>query len=675
MIYHPIKILLVEDNPGDVLLLQHILAELTSIELKWVHVERLKTAIELLRSAKFDVILLDLVLPDSHGLNTLVQIQVQDPLTPIVVLTGMTDETLAVQAMQAGAQDYLVKGQSHDCKLLLRSIRYAIERKRIAATLEQREREFRTLTENAPDIIARFDRQLRHLYVNSAVIQATGLTVRDFLGKSNREMGMPTDRVEQWEAVLRRVFSTGATISTEFEFLSPTGSRYFQARCVPELAVDGSIGSVLAIVRDLSDSWLAAQKICQQAAPSDISNEAGHPCAILTIDRDITQQQLESQIPRAQQLKSLSTLAGGIAHDLNNVLTPILAVAQLLPLALPDDLNARQQRLLRILDDSSRRGADMVRQILTFARGLDGDLGPVAIGQFLVELQATIESTLPTSIAIDLDLATPELWLVAANTDHLERAFANFCLNARDAMPNGGTLHIAAENRVIDQTYARIHLAAKAGTYVTISFQDTGIGIAPEHLDRIFEPFFTTKAFGAGTGLGLSTAMGIIKHHRGFITVSSEVGQGTQFQVFLPAIDMTATPVADSPELPHGRGELILIVDDEANIRETLQMTLESYDYRVITANNGAEAIADYATHQDEIKAVVLDMMMPTMDGQMTICALQKFNCDRQMRIIACSGVVASSSLRNMPEVKAFLSKPFTAEDLLHTLHRVLADN
>jgi two-component system, cell cycle sensor histidine kinase and response regulator CckA len=138
---------------------------------------------------------------------------------------------------------------------------------------------------------------------------------------------------------------------------------------------------------------------------------------------------------------------------------------------------------------------------------------------------------------------------------------------------------------------------------------------------------------------------------------------------------MTATPVADSPELPHGRGELILIVDDEANIRETLQMTLESYDYRVITANNGAEAIADYATHQDEIKAVVLDMMMPTMDGQMTICALQKFNCDRQMRIIACSGVVASSSLRNMPEVKAFLSKPFTAEDLLHTLHRVLAEN
>lgn len=672
MIYHPIKILLVEDNPGDVLLLQHMLAELTSIELKWVHVEQLKTAIELLRSAKFDVILLDLVLPDSQGLNTLVQIQVQDPLTPIVVLTGMTDETLAVQAMQAGAQDYLVKGQSHDCELLLRSIRYAIERKRIAATLEQREREFRTLTENAPDIIARFDRQLRHLYVNSAVIQATGLTVRDFLGKSTREMGMPTARVEQWEAVLRRVFSTGATISTEFEFLSPTGIRYFQARCVPELAVDGSIVSVLAIVRDLSDSWLAAQEIRQKAVPSDIS-KAGHPCAILTIDRDITQQQLESQIPRAQQLESLGTLAGGIAHDLNNVLTPILAVAQLLPLALPD-LNARQQRLLKILDDSSRRGADMVRQILTFARGFDGDLGPVAIGQFLVELQATIESTLPTSIALDLDLATPELWLVAANTEHLERAFANFCLNARDAMPNGGTLHISAENRVIDQTDARINLAAKAGAYVTISFKDSGTGIAPEHIDRIFEPFFTTKAFGAGTGLGLSTAMGIIKHHRGFVTVSSIVGQGTQFQVFLPAIDITAIPVAN-PELPHGQGELILIVDDEANIRETLQMTLESYDYRVITANNGAEAIADYATHQDEIKAVVLDMMMPTMDGPMTICALQKFNCDRQIRIIACSGVVASSSLRNMPEVKAFLSKPFTTEDLLNTLHRVLAEN
>jgi PAS domain S-box-containing protein len=759
MIHHPIKILLIEDNPGDVLLLQETLSEITFVELELVHVDRLKNALKKLSSEDFDVILLDLVLPDSNGLDTFIQIQEQTPATPIVVLTGMADETLAISAMKAGAQDYLVKGQVSGSDLLLRSMRYAIERKRIEATLQQREQEFRTLAENAPDIIARFDKDLRFLYVNSVAGETAGLAAPDFLGKTSDEMGLPEALFNNWEEALERVLKTKTPTSIEFEVVKPDGVNYYQARFVPEFAWDGSIESVLAVARDISDVKIAEHKIREQAALLEISpdaimvrdlacnflfwnqgaekiygwttdeilgknsdellfrqqlsqltsplqqvietgewrgelskitksgqeiqvssrwklllNQAGEPDAILTIDRDITEQkQMAAQLLRAQRLESLGTLAGGIAHDLNNILTPILAISQLLPQKL-SPVNEQNQKLLKMLEDSSRRGADMVKQILTFARGLDGELVPLQIKHVLAELESMIKSTFPKSIEINLNLVTRELWLVSANATHLHQMFMNFCVNARDAMPNGGILSISAENKVVDETYARMNLEAKVGSYVVVTFKDTGMGIAPEHIDRIFEPFFTTKSLGEGTGLGLSTTMGIIKNHGGFVTVSSEVSLETQFQVFLPAIDVTATPAEEAPELPRGQGELILVVDDEINIREMLKITLESYNYNVIMACDGVDAIAVYAIHQDEVRAVLIDVMMPLMDGTTAIKALQRFNFRHQLKIIACSGVVASNNLLAMAGVKAFLPKPFTTENLLITLSRVLQE-
>jgi two-component system, cell cycle sensor histidine kinase and response regulator CckA len=755
--HHPIKILLVEDNPGDVLLLQETLSEITFVDLELVNVERMKIALSRLQSEEFDVILLDLVLPDSNGLDTFIQIHQQAPLIPIVVLTGITDETLAIRAMQAGAQDYLVKGQVSGSELLIRSIRYAIERKRIEAALQQREQELRTLTENAPDIISRFDQQLRFLYVNSAVKEATGLSVQDCLGKKISELGFPEAQLKQWEEAIQQVFSTGEKKLIEYEFSPPNeAKRYYQSQFAPEFAADGSIQSVLAIARNISDLKLAEQKIREQATLIDISpdaimvcdldchvlfwnqgaeqvygwtvaeilhqevgklllqqnssqletslqkilqvgkwqgelnkvtkagqiiqvssrwkllqNESGEAYAILMIDRDITEQkQLENQFLRAQRLESLGTLASGIAHDLNNVFTPILGIAQLLPLKLPP-LNEQNKGLLKILVDSSKRGAYMVKQILTFARGLEGDQVPLQISHLLIELEAMCKSTFPKSIEIKLDIFTRNLWLVSANTTHLHQVFMNFSVNARDAMPHGGVLSISAENIVIDENYARTNLEAKVGPYVVITFKDTGVGIPPEHIDRIFEPFFTTKVMGEGTGLGLSTAMGIIKNHSGFMTVSSQVGQGTQFQVFLPAIEIAATAPAEALGLPCGQGELILVVDDEENIREMLKITLENYNYSVITADNGIEAIAAYTT-QSNIKAVLIDMMMPLMDGTAAIQTLKQFN--PQIKIIACSGIAGNASVCRTLGVNEFLPKPFTTDDLLNTLHRLLTE-
>jgi two-component system, cell cycle sensor histidine kinase and response regulator CckA len=631
----PIKILLVEDNPGDVLLIQETLSEITHFELELVHAERLKQALQRLQQEIFDVVLLDLLLPDSDGLETFVQIYDRVPLTPIVVLTGMADETLALRALQAGAQDYLVKGKTSGSELLMRSIRYAIERKRNEAVLYQREQEFRTLTENAPDIIARFDRDLRHLYVNPAVEQVMGLLVEDFLGKTNRDLAMPEDLVTQWEEVLGRVFSTGEQVSFQFEFLTSSGIKHFQSRCVPEFALDGSVASILAITRDITE-----------------------------------QKQLESQLMRAQRLESLGTLASGIAHDLNNILTPILATAQLLPLTLPS-LDEQNQNLLKLLNDSASRGASLVQQILFFAKGTGGNRIPLQITHLLRELRQLINQTFPKSI--DVQIYIPEgLWMIVGDNTQLHQVLMNLCINARDAMPSGGVLSLLPENLWIDEQYAQMELEAKVGPYLVITISDTGTGIAPDILDRIFDPFFTTKEPGKGTGLGLSTAIGIVKSYGGFVKVSSEVGQGTQFKLFLPATENPESVVQENLRFLEGNGELILVVDDESSILSICEEALELHNYRVMTATDGIDAIAQYVQHKTEISVVLMDMMMPELGGEGAIKTLKLLN--PQVKVIATSGIAANQGAAEAAGAeKVFLSKPFTVDDLLNVLHRVLA--
>jgi two-component system, cell cycle sensor histidine kinase and response regulator CckA len=653
MTHQTIKILLVEDNPGDVLLLQETLSEISLVTFALVNVERLSEALKQLQTEVFDVILLDLALPDSQGLESFAKIYQQVPLTPIVVLTGISDETTAIKAMQAGAQDYLVKGRVSGGDLLLRSIRYAIERKRAEAILQKRERELRTLTEHAPDIISRFDQDLKYLFINAAVEAATGINAAAFLGKTARELDLPITAVAQWETTLNQVFATGEATSIECEVSTPQGMRHYQSRCVPEFALDGSVESVLVISRDTTE-----------------------------------QKQLEAQLFRAQRMESLGTLASGIAHDMNNILTPILVVSQLLPLKIPN-LDQQNQHLLKMLEDSAKRGSNLVKQILTFSRGVEGERSPVQIEVLLAEIEQILKSTFSKSIRLIFDRSagqnatdglrptgghqpqTPHLWPVLADATQLHQVLMNLCVNARDAIPNQGSLSISAENRILTEADARINIEAKPGAYVVVTIADTGIGIAPEYLDRIFEPFFTTKEVGKGTGLGLATAIGIIKSHRGFVTVSSEVGNGTKFQVFLPAIIKPAATPEPDQQYPTGNGELLLVVDDEARIREALKITLELYNYRVIAAEDGIEAIKIYTTQQQEISAILIDMIMPLMDGDQTIRALYEINPNN--KVIVFSGTATKGSLPPLSNVKGFLSKPYTTQDLLTIVHNVVS--
>jgi PAS domain S-box-containing protein len=403
-----------------------------------------------------------------------------------------------------------------------------------------------------------------------------------------------------------------------------------------------------------------------------VCDEAGKPNSILTVSTDITnKKQLEAQFLRAQRLESLGTLASGIAHDFNNILTPILAASQLLPIGLPH-LNSRNRRLIELMESSAKRGAELVKQILAFASGVEGKRISLQVRHIISEILQFVKQTFPKTIELDRDVPATDLWTVSADATQLHQVLMNLCVNARDAMPNGGTLTIAAENQSIESTDPPIDVEARSGAYVVISVADTGTGILPELLDRIFDPFFTTKEVGKGTGLGLSTVLGIVKNHHGFIKVESEVGRGTQFKVYLPAIASSIVPVAVPTKILTGKRELILIVDDEPFIQEVARTILEDHNYQTLTVSSGAEAIDIYARHHQDIQVVLMDIMMPVMDGLTAARGLKRLNS--HVKTIVSSGVVSSERLAQFADigVRAFLVKPYTATELLDTLQQVL---
>lgn len=392
----------------------------------------------------------------------------------------------------------------------------------------------------------------------------------------------------------------------------------------------------------------------------------------MVVNTDITQKKLlESQFLRAQRLESIGTLSSGIAHDLNNVLAPILMTAQLLESQLQDE---RSKRLLPILINNAKRGANLVKQVLSFTRGIEGDRTLVQPEPLINEIKQVIKETFPKTIQVSEEIPQ-NLWMIKGDATQLHQVMMNLCVNARDAMPNGGKLSICAANFIVDENYAQMHLDAKVGSYIMISVADTGIGISPEVLDRVFEPFFTTKELGKGTGLGLSTVLGIVNSHNGFINVQSHINKGSNFQVYLPAQEIKEIQEEVERDFPLGEGELILVVDDEDSIRDITKKSLESYNYKAITASDGIEAIALYAEHRNEISVVLTDIIMPMMDGLTTIRTLQKIN--PQVKIIAVSGLISNDKVNTITEVgiKAFLSKPYTAKQLLQTIGDVKSNN
>lgn len=396
-----------------------------------------------------------------------------------------------------------------------------------------------------------------------------------------------------------------------------------------------------------------------------------NPQAILVVNTDITEKkQLERQLLHAQRLESIGNLAASIAHDLNNILTPIIGFTQILPIMIPN-LKESIIDIMKMIEDNAKRGSEIVNQVLLFSRGIESEWQTVNIEKILTEVLRLIRETFPKSIAIESYISS-SLWKLEGDPTQLHQVLMNLCVNARDAMPNGGELIISAENLRLDKQYALTNSQIDLGNYILITVTDTGKGIDPEIIDRIFEPFFTTKEPGRGTGLGLSTVMSIIKNHGGTIEVKSDRRSGTQFQIYLPASEASATENATDENLPYGAGETILVVDDEAPIREVTRATLETFNYQVITASDGLEAIAVYAQQPQEIKVVLMDLNMPEMDGLTAMRGLKKIN--PQVKLIATSGLATKEKVSAAESIgiKSFLTKPYTAEKLLLNLNTAI---
>jgi PAS domain S-box-containing protein len=387
---------------------------------------------------------------------------------------------------------------------------------------------------------------------------------------------------------------------------------------------------------------------------------------------DLTERKkLEQQFLRAQRMESIGTLAGGIAHDLNNVLAPITMSIDLLKMKFTDK---GSQELLATLGSSAQRGAEMVRQVLSFARGVEGRKMDVQVKHLVQDIEKIAIDTFPKNIQVR-SIVPSELSTILGDPTQLHQVLLNFSVNARDAMPNGGILTISAENVHLDDHYAGLNPDAHPGAYVFLQIADTGTGMPPGVIEKIFDPFFTTKEIGKGTGLGLSTSLAIVKSHGGFIRVYSEPGKGTTFKAYFPAQTKPSAQTAGevAAELPRGNGELILVVDDEASVRVITRQTLEAFGYRVVLASDGAEAVAIFARQGAEIAVVLTDMMMPVMDGPATIQVLLRLN--PELPIIAASGLSADGRVTQAASlgVKHFLSKPSSADALLQVLRQILS--
>lgn len=502
---------------------------------------------------------------------------------------------------------------------------------RVRAVQQSRvnEARYRSLFQYAPDGIIIADSTGVYLDVNDSLCDMLGYWREELIGKDASAIVVESERVNIQPAI--DTINAHSNYQRGWQFRRKDGTvidTEVMATTTPE-------GNILAMVRDISE-----------------------------------RKKLEQQYFRAQRMESIGTLAGGIAHDLNNVLGPIIMAVDLLRLKHND---ADSVEMLELVKTAAIRGADMVRQVLSFARGVEGRRMEVQIRHLVRDIEKIIIETLPKNIDVRVSFG-PDLWTLNGDPTQLHQVLMNLCVNARDAMPHGGRLTISAENHPVDSQYAAMNSEATVGPYILLQVEDNGTGMSAGVIDKAFDPFFTTKEVGKGTGLGLSTSLAIVQSHGGFIRIYSEVGKGTSFKVYLPAQNESAQSPAPvvAEIMPRGHGELVLVVDDEMSIRQVTQQTLEAFGYRVLTATDGADAIAKFAVQQSEIAVVVTDMMMPVLDGPATIQVIRKLRPD--CPIIAVSGLAANGQATQaaLLGVKHFLPKPYTAELLLGVLHSTL---
>ncbi|MBI2876229.1 MAG: response regulator [Candidatus Tectomicrobia bacterium] len=703
-----IEMLIAEDSPTQAEKLRYIL------EREGYHVvvaQDGKSALALARTHKPMMVISDVVMPGMDGYELCRAIKTDEILkdTPVVLLTILSDAEDVFRGLECGADNFITK--PYDEKYLLLRIEYILGNQRLhrskniqmgvefffkgqkhlinadrmqildflLSTYETAiQKNFELI--QAQDALRKLNGELERKVEERTAALTAEIAERQQREEKIREQATLLDIVQDaifvrslegsilfWNQGAERIYGWTAAEAmgqNADELLGRGDAAPLEEARQGVIAAESWIGELQQVTR-------AGQGIVVQSRWTLMHDSEGRPKSVLVVGTDITaKKQLESQFLRAQRMESIGALASGIAHDLNNVLSPILMGVEILRGKLSD---VQSQWVLGTVEENVKRGKELVKQVLMFGRGIEGKRVAIQPRHLIREMAGVLKETFPKQIEIRTDIAS-DLWAICGDATQLHQILMNLCVNARDAMPEGGTLTIAAENFFIDENYALIHLDARVGPYIALAVSDTGTGIPPAIQDRIFEPFFTTKEIGKGTGFGLSTVISIVKGHEGFVDVYSKVGNGTAFKVYLPAIEMAEAEeqAYKRPDMPTGNGEMVLVVDDEASIREITRATLETYGYRVIMAGDGEEAIALYLQHQAEIQVVLMDIMMPVMEGMISIRALREMN--RHLKILAVSGLPTDELIQEATAmgVQAFLRKPYTGEKLLNTLHEIL---
>ncbi|OYT69937.1 MAG: hybrid sensor histidine kinase/response regulator [Chloracidobacterium sp. CP2_5A] len=636
-----VKILIAEDDPASRALLQIWLRkdgyDITSVD-------NGRAALEAARQILPDLVLSDVMMPEMDGFE-LCQALRADPLlgeVPIVLVTTLSDKASRLQGIEAGADDFLSK--PYDNAELRARVRTITRLNRYRLLLQEREqraaeraahaarlKELAELLDQTQDAIVQIDDQGRVAFWSAGAARMFGWSPEEATGRAARELLFPkADELprEAMAAVAERGDWTGELVT----------QRRDGQECV------------------LMTRWSA------------ITRAADGARSTLLIATDVTEQRrIERQYLRAQRLETIGMLASGVAHDLNNMLTPIGIGVELLR---QQAAGSTMTDVLDMMDSSVQRGAALIKQILSLARGGGAD-SRVQPKHILREAFSLARETFPKSIEVRVDYP-PNLWTIQGDPTELTQILLNLSVNARDAMPSGGMLALAARNVQTDDALRAKHPRATAERYVEIEVADTGTGIPPEIQARIFEPFFTTKSQGQGTGLGLATVASLVDKRGGFIALESEVGRGTVFRLYFPAAE-TAAERSSAPETaPGGQGELVLVADTEASILDLLRTVLESNGYRVIAARDGAE-LEDGLGQRPA--AAIIDAELPALSRTLSQSGLAlALAAQPDLPLIAlCKETVLGCRQRaaHLP-VRAWLSKPFTAAQALRALRAAL---
>ncbi|HEV8544385.1 MAG TPA: response regulator [Verrucomicrobiae bacterium] len=613
-----ITILLLEDNATDSDLVEAMLQRAGFVP----DIVRVLTENDFklaLLNSNPDLIISDYSLPSYSGKAALMAAQKLNPEIPFIFYSGTIGEEAAIDALRLGATDYVLKDKPKRLVSTVERALEAAEQKTSQREAEEKIRAQALLLDLATDAIMVLDLEDRIQFWNEGAERLYGYPPAEVIGKRSTEL-MPLTLSAPFDEAKRSTLADG---HWEGEMEHATKEQK------PVL---------------VTSRWTL------------VKNEKGEPERILAINTDITEKkQLEKQFLRAQRLESIGTLASGIAHDLNNILAPIFMASEILESQiLPSDAAAMVDMIKR----SAQRGAEIVKQVLTFVRGSDGQRISLKVDSLLKEIGKVCRDTFPKNIKIAYPVQG-DLLPVRADPSQLHQVFMNLCINARDAMPNGGKLTINARN-----------LTDESGSRVAVEVEDTGIGIPSGIIDKIFDPFFTTKDPGKGTGLGLSTVMGIVKSHGGTLKVESKEGAGTRFQVVFPANAESDDDESDTRFLPvpPGKGEVILLVEDEEQIRNLIAHSCTAHGYKVLLAPDGASGVVQFVRNKLAIRVVITDIMMPGVDGASLANTIRTMH--PSTRIIAISGVAEQAAV---PEADRLLRKPFSTEELLRAIHQLLA--